>query len=313
MNLVKHIASLDNIIWRCQKRNPKHDSKINIRADSIFENLQIKIHILYFLLYYCFAENISINNAVLKCNDFCNKIGETGISQASVTKFFKIVGQKIKDKMHKVWDKNLLGVIINPELGYGSVEIDESKIISSNNLIYWMFGVIDRNTKEARVRCVLNNRTKDKLLPIIKKYVYSGNDSDELDLDEYDEEGNIIIEENYSIKTRVFSDCFRSYQIEDFDNMGYILKRVNHSVWFGMGLLHTNTIESLWHQLKLITQNFSGLNIENLIKSFNSDENQITNYLDGWICYALLISEIRIKKLNWSGRIDLLSNYLIID
>ena len=45
---------------------------------------------------------------------------------------------------------------------------DESKIISSNNLIYWMFGVIDRNTKEARVRCVLNNRTKIKQLPIIK-------------------------------------------------------------------------------------------------------------------------------------------------
>ena len=34
--------------------------------------------------------------------------------------------------------------------------------------------------------------------------------------------------------------------------MGFILKRVNHSVWFGAGILHTNTIESLWHQIKLI-------------------------------------------------------------
>lgn len=80
--------------------------------------------ILYFLLQYCFVENISINNAVLKCNDFCNKILEIYISQTSETKFFKIVRPKTEDKMHKVWEKNLIGVIINLELGYGSVEIN---------------------------------------------------------------------------------------------------------------------------------------------------------------------------------------------
>ena len=95
--------------------------------------------------------------------------------------------------------------------------------------------------------------------------------------------------------------------------MGYILKKVNHSVWFGMGLLHTNTIESLWHQIKLITQNFSGLNIENLIKSINDDNDKIINYLDCWFCYALLIREFNINKLTLGYRINLLSNYLIID
>ena len=78
--------------------------------------------------------------------------------------------------------KNLLGIKINPDLGYSSVEIDESKIISSGNLIFWMFGIIDKNTKEARVRCVLNNRTKEKLLILVEKYVYT------VDIKEQDED-----------------------------------------------------------------------------------------------------------------------------
>ena len=31
-----------------------------------------------------------------------------------------------------------------------------------------MFGIVYRDTKEARVRCVLNNSTKENLLPIVK-------------------------------------------------------------------------------------------------------------------------------------------------
>ena len=47
-----------------------------------------------------------------------------------------------------------------------------------------------------------------------------------------------------------------SNQVNDFRNMGYILKRINHSVWFGIGLFHSNNIESLWGQLKRYTNNF---------------------------------------------------------
>ena len=210
--------------------------------------------------------------------------------------------------MHKIWNKSLLGIEINTSLSYSSVEIDESKIISSNNEIYWMFGIVDRQTKEARIRCVLNNRTKQKLLPIVKNYIYSNVDYDNMDLDDED-----ISNEQISTATHIFSDCFRSYQIEDFKNLGLILKRVNHSVWFGIGTLHTNTIESLWHQIKQITNNFAGITMENLKKTFNNDENKITDYLDEWLCFALYIRETRIKKLNWMGRINLLASYLSID
>ena len=153
--------------------------------------------------------------------------------------------------MYTEWEKNLLGIEINPKLGYSSVEIDENKIISSGNLIYWMFGVIDRNTKEARARCVLNNRTKKNLLTLVEKYVNT------IDINE---EGDDI--EDFSLKTRVYSDCFRSYRVSGFNEMGFILKSVNHSICFGAGNLHTNTIESLWHQKKFITNDFSGMSIE---------------------------------------------------
>ena len=67
-------------------------------------------------------------------------------------------------------------------------------------------------------------------------------------------EDNVLSEEE-SIKTRIYSDCYSSYQVNDFKDMGYLLKRVNHSIWFGYGLFYTNTIESLWGQIKRKSNN----------------------------------------------------------
>lgn len=114
------------------------------------------------------------------------------------------------------------------------MEIDESKIISSGNLTFWMFRVINRNTKPARVGGVLNNTTKEKLLSLVEKYVYTN---------DINEEGNDL--EELSLKTHVFSDYFSSYRVSDFNEFGFVLKRVNHSIWFGAVNLHTNIIESL--------------------------------------------------------------------
>lgn len=87
------------------------------------------------------------------------------------------------------------------------------------------------------------------------------------------------------------SDSFTSYQVNNFKRLGFILKKVNHSIWFGYGLFHNNTVESLWSQIKTYTHNFTGISIENLNKEFNNDETQIQEYLDGWITYALLLRE----------------------
>ena len=58
MNMCKKGDAIDRIVWRCHKRKPAHDIKINIRKDSIFESFQIKIQVLYFLLFFCFSQKI---------------------------------------------------------------------------------------------------------------------------------------------------------------------------------------------------------------------------------------------------------------
>ena len=148
MKMVEYKASIDNLIWRFHKRLPPHDIKINIRNGSIFEGLQIKITVLYFLLYFCFIENMSINESVSKCNGFCVQVGETNTTAQSVSKFYAQVRSRLRQKMHKSWESELIGVEINERLGYSSIEIDESKIISHTNEIFWMFSCIDRIPKK---------------------------------------------------------------------------------------------------------------------------------------------------------------------
>ena len=112
------------------------------------------------MLFYCFIENININVFYEKCKMICQD-REGSITPISMEKFFSHVRDKILLKIYFKWKKDLLTLEINPELGYPSLEIDESKIISSVNEIFWMFGLIDRQMNEAQIRCVLNNRTKE--------------------------------------------------------------------------------------------------------------------------------------------------------
>ena len=43
MNMISNNDSIDKLVWRCHKRQPSHNIKINIREGSIFERFQIKI------------------------------------------------------------------------------------------------------------------------------------------------------------------------------------------------------------------------------------------------------------------------------
>ena len=197
--------------------------------------------------------------------------------------------------MHKNQSNNFLGETIGEE-GYGSIEIDESTIVGNSNITYWMFGLVHRETKEARVYCVLNDRSKNNLIPIIKRNVITNYNEDE----DYPD----LNEEN-STKTRIYSDCWSTYQVKDFNQLGYILRRVNHQVWFGYGLFHTNTIETVWGHLKN--------NINMLNSKFGNNQTLLKNYFDGWICYSLFIREVKRRLLSWSDRINLLCNYLKIN
>jgi len=61
------------------------------------------------------------------------------------------------------------------------------------------------------------------LLSLVKNNVITAEEEDNDDED---------LTENESVKTRIYSDSFSSYLVNDIKEMGYILKRVNHSVWF---------------------------------------------------------------------------------
>ena len=297
--MVKDIQRIDKYVWRCRSNNPNHDIKINLRAESQLEDCRYNIQIIYFLLFYCFTEKKSINSTLTESEEFAKKIGVTSITKQSIINFFAHIRNVIRKKMHYNWSKKLLGEDgILDDNGYISCEIDESEIIGNQNVIYWMFGIIDRGTKEARVFCVLNDRTKENLLPLVKNNIIT------------DEINNVVMPEDENVQTRIYSDCFRTYQVNDFKDMGYILKRINHSVWFGIGLFHTNNIESLWGQIKRYTNNFSGISIESLTSKFNNNEALIKDYLDGWICYSLFLRDIIRKKMSWNQRINYLCQFL---
>ena len=100
--------------------------------------------------------------------------------------------------MHNLWEKNIMGNNLT-ESGFPIFEIDESEIIGNSEVIYWMFGIIDRISKESRVFCVLNNRSSDNLLKLIKDNIAMH------------ENQNIDLEEEYLENARIYSDSFASY------------------------------------------------------------------------------------------------------
>ena len=130
------------------------------------------------------------------------------------------------------------------------IELDESKIVTFDNQVRWMLEFIDRGTKEIWIYYFNNDRTKEKILQIVKNNVYSyhggiinNNDPDE-----------------NNPATIIYKDYFSIYQELDFNRLGYFLYRVNHSIWLGQGLFYTNSIEGVWNNLKRLTDYITGLN-----------------------------------------------------
>ena len=53
--------------------------------------------------------------------------------------------------------------------GKSRIEIDESKVITNNNISRWMLGLVDRGSYDVRIFYVNENLTKETQLLIIKK------------------------------------------------------------------------------------------------------------------------------------------------
>ena len=101
-----------------------------------------------------------------------------------------------------------------------------------------------------------------------------------------------------------------SFLIEnDFNNKGYILYRVNHSVWFGQGSFLTNNVEGVWSKIKLWVNDFAGLNGK-VIHKLEANGINIEYHFNGWICFALFHMRSEHLHLGNNKKIELLSEYL---
>ena len=63
---------------------------------------------------------------------------------------------------------------------------------------------------------------------------------------------------------------------------------MNHSVWFGIGLFHTNTVEGLWSQIKRLSNNFAGLNFS-ILENIEKEGIQSEDYINDLLCYYLFL------------------------
>ena len=112
------------------------------------------------------------------------------------------------ENMHKKWNLNPMG--LEPCIdGKSKIEIDESKFITYNNSVRWMFGLVDRGKYDIRIFFVDDNRQKETLLPIVKKNVHTNSIrvNNNIDIDDIE------------LPTRIYSDSFQSYEISDFNSL----------------------------------------------------------------------------------------------
>ena len=70
-----------------------------------------------------------------------------GLRSIGVCTSFAYIRKILKNKMHSKWSKNQLSEdgILNKNRSI-SCEIDESEILGKRNVIYWMFGIVERKT-----------------------------------------------------------------------------------------------------------------------------------------------------------------------
>lgn len=158
-----------NIFGDVKKTNDNnHDIKVNIRKYSFIENFKADLRMVYFIIFYNFALNYLIYKAFNNAKEFAKDINIPTISRKNIAKIYNTIRIKIKNEMHLFWHNNLMGIEPSTD-GKSQIEIDESKVITHDNNTRWMFGIFDRGNYDIRIFYVNDNRTKETLLPIIKK------------------------------------------------------------------------------------------------------------------------------------------------
>lgn len=201
--------SKDGVVWRCTNR--KCNKKVSVREGSWFSGSHLLLEQIVKLTYYWVYD---------LPNDFISRELRIGSDHTVVD--WKNFSREVCLSILKL-DNEKIG-------GPGrTVEIDESKFgkrkYHRGKRVdgVWVFGGIERETKKCFFE-VVEDRSANTLIPIIKKYILPG--------------------------TTILSDCWKAYS--SIESEGYKHLTVNHSIEFKnkeTGAC-TNTIESTWNAVK---------------------------------------------------------------
>ena len=66
MILESNINYMDEKVWRCRSKINKHDVKINIRENSVFQFINITLPVIYLITFYFFTEKYSIEKSFIE-------------------------------------------------------------------------------------------------------------------------------------------------------------------------------------------------------------------------------------------------------
>ena len=86
----------DGKIWRCRGGIPPHDIKINIRTNSIFENINIQILILYFITFFFFIKNLLLEKAFTETNNNKEILGNNTVTINGISKIYTLLREKLR-------------------------------------------------------------------------------------------------------------------------------------------------------------------------------------------------------------------------
>ena len=84
----------------------------------------------------------------------------------------------------------------------------------------WMFGLVDHGEFAIGIFYLDDNRQKETLMPIVKNNVYTN----------AIKVNNNVDEDDINFPTHIYLDCLQSCQENDFNPMGFILYKINHSL-----------------------------------------------------------------------------------
>lgn len=218
MTLMKRGDLSDGKVWNCRKCL----KRTSIRKNSFFENSRLPLEKLMQIIY-----GFGLDFQIYQCKKLMPEIDE----------------KSLIDWYSFLRDVCSASLLRNPvKLGSGVdseiVEIDESLFgkkrkyhRGSGNQKFWVFGMVERGTRNSVLQLV-DKRDRETLLPIIKKYVVQG--------------------------TTIYSDQWAAYYT--IGEEGYSHATVNHSKEFkSADGCCTNGIEGLWGMAKLRIKKMKGI------------------------------------------------------